>query len=144
MCVHIQYCKWFYPRLLGVEAGPHWWTLWWARRTQLRYVCQCMYASGFIHSSKVWKLFLTGVPRPQLRYVCQCMYASGFIHSSKVCKLFFDRRSKTTARVCVSVHVCAYIAIGFTHGSKVWKLVLTGGPCVGKTTAQVCVSVHVY
>jgi hypothetical protein len=37
-------------------------------------------------------------------------------------------------------------ANGSIHGSsKVWKLVLTGGPCGGKTTAQVCtvVSVHV-
>ncbi len=120
MCVSAcvcTYCKWFYPRLLGLEACPHWWTLCWEDHSSGMCVsaCVCMYVSGFIHSSRVWKLFLTGDPI----------------------------RGKTTAQVCVSVHVCAHIASDFIYGSKVWKLVLTGGPCGGKTTVQVCVSVHV-
>jgi hypothetical protein len=111
MCVHV--CLWFYPHLQGLDAGPHWWTLWREDHSTGMCVsaCVCMYACGFIHVSKVWKLVLTGGP-------CG---------------------GKTTAQVCnFLVHVCAHIASGFIHRYKVWKIVLTGGPCGGKTTAQGC------
>jgi hypothetical protein len=238
-------------------------------RPQRRYVCQCMctvctYASGFIHGSKVWKLFFTGDPCGKKTaaqvyakvHICQFLHPQ-LLQGLKLVLTGGPCGGKTTAQVCVSVHVCARMpgvlstaprsrscfsllifvkgdhsagmcvsAIVFTpvvlsmaprsgscfslagdpcgrkttaqvccfstcvctyckwfypscqglediphwwalwredHSSgmlfqcmcvhilqvvyplsKVWKIVLTGGPCSGKTTAQVCVSVHVY